>query len=161
MPVPGGTTRKFWNAFCDLAQRPDLKERANGIKLRQEIQAIFHTRDREDWIRLAVERGFPLSPVNDGIEEVRNDPQISSRDIFIDASDERERPFTYVGQPARVNGQKPGIPCPAPALGQHTDEILGELGYSPAEIERFAAERITSAATRETEPISSNIYGDH
>lgn len=149
---------KFWNRFCELVGRDDLKGEQRGEPLRRQIQAIIATRDRADWLSMAIEHRLPIGPINDGIDEVRADPQIASRPMFVE-SEAGGRPFTYVGQPAIVDGQAMAEPAPAPELGQDNEALLSELGYDAGEIARLTDDRVIAAPPAERHIISA-IYGD-
>jgi formyl-CoA transferase len=148
---------RFWHAFCDLVGRQDLKSQERGETLRREVQSIFAGRDRDEWMQLALEHRLPMSPINDGIDEVRADPQINSRAFFLSGEADGE-PFTYLGEPAIVDGENPEAPRPAPELGQDNAQLLTELGYGPADIEQLAATRVIGAYSGSNH-ISSAIYG--
>lgn len=137
--------RKFWDAFCDAVDRADLKEQRFGVELRRQLQEIFWTRDRADWVQLALGIRIPLGPVNDGVQELRADPHLSSRHIFIDGVGPDGSPFVYIGQPALVDGEGVTIRHPAPSLGEHTESVLSELGYGRHDIERLAADHVTTS----------------
>ena len=149
--------RKFWHLFCDLVGRADLKDEERGEPLRREIQAILSTRDRADWLAMATEHRLPIGPINDGIDEVRADPQIASRPMFVEGEADG-KPFTYVGQPAIVNGAAPPAFAHAPELGEHNRELLEELGYGSEDIKRLSEQRVISAPTV-SDHIASAIYG--
>ena len=149
---------KFWSKFCDLVGRPDLVPEKRGEPLRHEIQAILATRDRSDWLAMASEHRLPIGPINDGIDEVLADPQIASRPMF--ATGEAEgRKFTYIGQPAIVDGESYSAPQAAPELGQDNHELLCELGFDDAAIARLEADRVIAAPPAKRHIISA-IYGD-
>jgi formyl-CoA transferase len=139
--------KKFWTTFCDLVGRPDLIPQTKGVQLRREVQAILRSRDREDWLQLALEHRLPMGPAHSDVHQVAADRHIQSRQILKQATLPQYGEFTYVGQPAIVDHQPYDIPQPAPDLGQHTDEILAELGYGPADVERFAKGFVTTAET--------------
>jgi crotonobetainyl-CoA:carnitine CoA-transferase CaiB-like acyl-CoA transferase len=149
---------KFWTRFCDLVGRPDLKSEKRGEPLRRQIQAIISTRDRAEWLALAIEHRLPIGPINDGIDEVRADPQVASRPMFAEGQADG-RPFTYVGQPTIVDGAPFAAPAPAPELGQDNHALLRELGYGDEDIARLAAEQVIAAPAAERHIISA-IYGD-
>ena len=151
--------KKFWESFCDLVGRSDLKPRANGVELRREIQHIFSTKTLEEWIKIAIKHRLPIGPVHDGAAAVKADPQIAARGIFTDAPS-AEEPFTFIGQPALVDGERARPAASSPELGEHTTEILRELGFSDDDIKRFAAAEITTSANLRHDHISDRVYGD-
>ncbi|MGE0383193.1 MAG: CaiB/BaiF CoA transferase family protein [Gammaproteobacteria bacterium] len=144
--------KKFWIAFCELVGRPDLIPQLKGVELRHEVQKIMHTKDREEWLQLAVEHRLPLGPAHRDMHEVVADRHIQSRQILKPSTHPTYGPFTYIGQPAIVDHQPYEVPAPAPDLGQHTDGILKELGYGAADIERLARSFVTTA---------EKFQGDH
>jgi formyl-CoA transferase len=149
---------KFWRKFCELVQRPDLVQQTRGEPLRREIQAIIGTRDRAYWLALAVEHRLPIGPINDGIDEVRGDPQIDSRPMFFETHADG-RPFTYIGQPAIVDGELAPVPTAAPELGQDNDAILAELGYGADDVAALAGDKVIAAPPAKRHIINA-IYGD-
>jgi formyl-CoA transferase len=146
--------KKFWAAFCDLVGRPDLIPELKGVALRREVQKIMHTKDREEWLRLAVEHRLPLGPAHNDIGEVAASPHIQSRQILKPSVHPTYGPFSYIGQPGIVDHQPYEVPSPAPDLGEHTDEILTELGYDSETIERLARSFVTTAESFQTDHIS-------
>jgi crotonobetainyl-CoA:carnitine CoA-transferase CaiB-like acyl-CoA transferase len=137
--------KKFWTAWCELVGRPDLIPETRGVALRREVQKIFHTKDREEWLDLALKHRLPIGPAHTDMHEVLADRHIQSRQILKPTDVPGRGPHTYVGQPAIVDHRPYDIPAPAPELGQHSDEVLAELGYSAAEIERMATNHVTTA----------------
>jgi len=152
--------KKFWESFCDLVGRPDLKPRQAGYDLRREIQEIIGSRDRQYWLDLAVTHRLPIGPVNDGAREVRDDPQIRERGLFVEVQSDTGEPFVYIGEPVSVLGQPYRTPTPAPKLGEHTEEILGELGYARDEIEDLRRTHVISAPSRVADYISEQIHAE-
>ena len=137
--------RKFWEPFCRLVDRADLVSRVSGEDLRREVQAILHTKTRDEWVRLALEHRLPLSPAHSDFKEVAADPHINTRQIVKRAHHPGVGEFTYIGQPAIVDHQPYDVPPPAAELGEDTDEVLRELGYSDDEIADLAREFVTRA----------------
>lgn len=136
---------KFWNNFCEVAGRDDLMERdakapvdfAGGDDtLRREIQSIFHTRTLEEWTRIAAERDIAMGPAH-RLEDVVGDPHIRFRGLVSEQAHPVAGPFTYITYPAMIDGERYGAVAPAPGLGEHTAEVLAEIGVSVDEIENM------------------------
>jgi crotonobetainyl-CoA:carnitine CoA-transferase CaiB-like acyl-CoA transferase len=136
----------FWKNFCRLAGRDDLIGESDSAPvdfaatddpdqvLRREIQKIIKTRTQAEWVRLAAEHDLAIGPAVQQ-DELCIDPQLAARGAFIDAVHPVAGPFTHVTLPALVDGQRSTeIRHHAPALGEHTDEVLTELGLSPDRI---------------------------
>jgi crotonobetainyl-CoA:carnitine CoA-transferase CaiB-like acyl-CoA transferase len=135
---------KFWNRFCEAVGRPDLAGQEAGDTpvdfahrdepLRRELQAIFASRTQAEWVAFAREHRLPLGPAHQRVAELRDDPQIAARQIIVEGEHPVAGAFTYVGEPVIVDGGPYRVRRPAPALGEHTDEVLAELGRSADDI---------------------------
>ena len=139
---------KFWNRFCEVVGRNDLAapatdagpvDFARDAELRRKLQEIFRTRTQAEWVQLAIENDIPLGPAHQGVGSLPADPQIAARGILVEGEHPDAGPFTYVGEPVIVDGQPYRVRRAAPALGEHTDEVLTELGYSPDRIGKLRA----------------------
>jgi crotonobetainyl-CoA:carnitine CoA-transferase CaiB-like acyl-CoA transferase len=149
---------KFWRQFCEAVGRPDLLARhdasgavdfgADDDALRHELQQIFSQRTQRAWVELASASDVPIGPAYNDLRDLPDDPQMSAREIFLEGEHPVAGPFTYVGQPVVVEGQPYRVIRPAPALGEHTDEILGELGVPEDDQLALARSGITAVAPR-------------
>jgi crotonobetainyl-CoA:carnitine CoA-transferase CaiB-like acyl-CoA transferase len=144
---------KFWRNFCRAVGRDDLLEShdeahpvdfgGGEIELRRELQDLFHSRDLEDWVRLAADLDIPLGPAPVTINDAKDDPHLRTRQIIVEGDHPHAGSFTYVGEAAKVRGQPYEVRHPAPLLGEHTREILSsELGLIESELDRLAAAKI-------------------
>jgi crotonobetainyl-CoA:carnitine CoA-transferase CaiB-like acyl-CoA transferase len=138
-----GIEPKFWKNFCRAVDREDLIGAGNDQpvdfaagrrELRQELQRIFGTRDLAEWMRIAAEHDIAMGPAYRHADEVAGDAHVATRGLFLDAEHPIAGTYTHVGYPAVIDGHAYRVQRPAPDLGQHTDEVLAEIGLSPAEI---------------------------
>jgi len=137
---------KFWKRFCELTGQPQLidhpKYREIGIRsqhsaeLMELFNVVFLTRSRDEWVRLFQEHGLMFAPVQN-LEEVLNDPQALDNDYVVDFDHPLLGQVKLPGFPIHFSANRTGTRSPAPALGQDTDRVLMELGYSPENIQRL------------------------
>jgi crotonobetainyl-CoA:carnitine CoA-transferase CaiB-like acyl-CoA transferase len=130
---------RFWDAFCHAVGRPDLASRKNtdtpvdfgaDPALRRELQAIFHQRTQQAWIELALKHRIPIGPAPRDFAEMREDPHVRQRRAVFEAEHPVAGPYTHTGEGAIVDGKPFAIRRHAPAYGEHSAEILRELGVS-------------------------------
>jgi crotonobetainyl-CoA:carnitine CoA-transferase CaiB-like acyl-CoA transferase len=149
-----GIEPKFWTNFCKAIGRDDLLRIDDSAPvdfgsgdhaLRREMQAIFRTRTQAEWTALAAAHDIAMGPSH-RLEDVPDDPHVKSRGVVAETEHPAAGPFTTLGFPARIGGEGNAAPAPAPALGQHTEEILAELGIGPERIAALRAARVIGAA---------------
>jgi crotonobetainyl-CoA:carnitine CoA-transferase CaiB-like acyl-CoA transferase len=137
--------RHFFERFCRAVGREDLLsdggaefgEHASGdVALRRELAAIFATRTQDEWVQLFIEADVPGAPVHTTIE-LLDDPQFQARARVIEQEHPDVGPLRLLDAPIVSDGRPPSV-RPAPRHGQHTDEVLLELGVPD---ERVAALR--------------------
>jgi alpha-methylacyl-CoA racemase len=134
----GALEPKFWNAFCQGVGREDLRDHAfdrPGSDAHREVEAIFARRTREQWHRFASENDCCLEPVLD-LDEVLESELVRAREMVIElVQPGAEQTVKLLGMPIKLS-RTPGDPTrgPGPALGDHTEEVLAEAGFSAEEI---------------------------
>ena len=133
----GALEPKFWRAWCEGVGRPDLLERqfdGPGSDAHAEVVRIFSERTREEWQRFGSEHECCLEPVLE-LDEALHSELVRARRMLVDLDQPGVRaPVRQLGVPvklSRTHGRPHG---PGPGLGQHTREVLTELGYDDAEV---------------------------
>jgi len=127
---------QFFARFCEAVGRPDLAPRqldGDGRGPVEELEALFLERSRDAWADLGREKDLCLAPVLEG-EEPRRDPQLVARGAFVEVPTPWEgRAMPGIAIPVRLAG----VEAPrraAPRLGQDTEAVLREGGFSAPEI---------------------------
>ena len=139
----------LFNKFCDvagcahLAKDPRFSTNGERVNNRDEItrllKGIFLKRTTSVWVKLLDEAGVANGPINT-IEKVFEEPQVQSRGMKIELPHAVAGKVPLVASPMKFSGTPIKHEVPPPALGQHTDEILGGvLKKNEAEIARLKA----------------------
>ncbi len=97
-----------------------------------------------EWIGIFDEAGLPASPVNFP-EEIRMDPQVRAEGIFADLEHDKTGPQSFVGPVLEMSKTPTAARMAAPPLARDTRAVLGEGGYSAAEIEDLVARSVVDA----------------
>jgi crotonobetainyl-CoA:carnitine CoA-transferase CaiB-like acyl-CoA transferase len=144
----GAANQTNWERLVQLVGAPELNEdprfRENTGRmehraaLTEVLNAIFGQRSTGDWLTLLEEGGFPAGPVL-SISEMQADPQTLAREMVVATDHPVAGRVDTLGLPVKFGDTPGGIRGPAPTLGQHKREVLGQFGYDAAEVEAFIA----------------------
>ena len=143
---------KFWQGLQealgrqDLGKDPRFAERNgridNYLELAAELRKTAATQDRAYWMERLEKLDVPHAPVHT-VPEVFDDPQVKHLQTFFEIEHPVEGKIKGIRRPVRFDGSRDDQPLEAPPLlGEHTDHILEELGYTEAEIEALHTEEI-------------------
>lgn len=140
-------TEKFWSSLCKALERPDLASDARSVSnvarcahrafVDAELQAEFDRRGADELMALFARFNVPAARVQDLVQALRHDPQIRHNGSVIAMKHPSAGRFEMLALPVNFHGSPAQYKRPAPRLGEHTLEILGEFGFAPEEIERL------------------------
>ncbi len=128
------------------AHNLNLLDQAAVNELSREFADFFLTKTTTELYRAACERNLMLAPINTA-REITASAQLAVREFFVDVEHPGRGRLRHPGAFAIATSSDPsataiGIRRPAPRLGEHTAEVLGELGLGPAELARLGAEGV-------------------
>jgi len=136
----------LWANLCRALGKEEFVpfQWANGekrIKIMDRLREIFLTKSRDEWIEFLKDKDVCVSKVND-FDEVFRDPQILHRRMVIEMDHPSEGKVKQVGIAIKLSDTPGRVKSFGPILGEHTQEILGQLGYSKKEINKFLGAKI-------------------
>ena len=151
----GAANQTNWLRLLDALERPDLGDdprfaddpgrMANIEALVDILTDTFRQRPAAEWLARLERAGVPAGPVLD-IAGMQSDPQTLARGMVTEVPHSRVGFVKTIGHPVHYSATPSEITRGAPVLGEHTVEVLGEYGYSAAEIEKLVTEGVVIAA---------------
>ncbi len=133
----------FWEALCRAVGREDfIPYQMNADKYPEMFDYFrqeFKTRTRDEWFEYLRQFDICVGPVY-SLEEVFNDPQVRARDMVVELEHPTVGKVQQVGIGAKLSETPGSVRSLAPRRGQHTEEVLLDLGYSRQQIEELRSE---------------------
>ncbi|MEJ8845857.1 CaiB/BaiF CoA-transferase family protein [Variovorax rhizosphaerae] len=129
----GALERKFWDRFCDAIERDDLKplhmpaDPASAARVRAEVAGLIGAQPLAHWEAAFEDTDCCVTPVR-RLEEALQDPHFKARGMVIEAAGEGGA--AQFACPVKMSDYTFEVRRPAPAPGEHNDEILAEAGYA-------------------------------
>jgi crotonobetainyl-CoA:carnitine CoA-transferase CaiB-like acyl-CoA transferase len=147
----GGASGRLLHNLCEVIGLPGIpgdprfdsatKRSANRAELNALIAERMRTRTTAEWVEALNGAGVPCGPVY-RMDEVFADPQVEHLAMTQAVQHPVLGPLAIVRNAVRMTGGPDTVRTPAPDQGDHTDEVLTGLGYSPAEIGRLRAQAV-------------------
>jgi crotonobetainyl-CoA:carnitine CoA-transferase CaiB-like acyl-CoA transferase len=139
----GGNNERLWATLCAAIGRPELVDdprfadnearMAHREDLVAELESALAARGTDEWVEALIEAGVPCGPIHD-YRQVFDDPHTQARQMEVELEHPVEGTIRALGIPVKLSGTPGSIRRPAPLLGEHTAEVLGEAGFSAEEI---------------------------
>ena len=152
----GALEPKFWQAFCRGVGREDLIEKQferPGSDAWREVAEIFRSRTREEWRAFNDEHDCCIEPVLD-LDEALDSDLVRAREMVVELDQPHLGPVRQLGVPVKMSRTPGAVDAPAPALGEHTRAVLGDVGYSDEEIDAMIESgAVAGAATEGSEAV--------
>jgi formyl-CoA transferase len=142
----------MWKRLCeaigrkDMLEDPQFKGQENRAKNRAQLNAAINdalkARGSAEWVEKLNAAGVPCGPIYSA-DQVFADPQVRHLGVAAEVNHPRLGRFRIVNQAARLSRTPSSMKTATPDIGQHTDEVLGELlGMRPADLARLRGEGV-------------------
>jgi crotonobetainyl-CoA:carnitine CoA-transferase CaiB-like acyl-CoA transferase len=142
----GVANDNLWRKFCGVAGLhtivDDPKFRTNADRVRQRAETLGYVQSAlaqhsvQYWNDALAGVGVPCSPIN-SVAQLLEHPHTQASGVIVEYDHETAGRLKAVAHPVLINGEQRGAGSPPPMLGQHTDDVLRELGVSAEGIEEL------------------------
>lgn len=147
----GAATQPTWEQLCRAIGCEDLMDddrfrnpgdrKAREEELAALLEETFATQDTSHWLQLLDEAGVVAGPIYN-MEQVYHDPQVLAREMLVDTHDPELGTIHNIGVPVKLSATPGSIRRRAPALGEHSAEVLLERGFTQEEVDALLLEGV-------------------
>ena len=149
----GALEQKFWAAWCNGVGREDLVAHQfdpPGSDGHAQVAEVFRSRTREEWRAFNDEHDCCIEPILE-LDEVLASDQVREREMVVELDQPELGTVRQLGVPVKLSRTPGRVHRPAPALGEHTAELLSEAGYPDEEIAAMSEEGAVRGVDSERE----------
>jgi crotonobetainyl-CoA:carnitine CoA-transferase CaiB-like acyl-CoA transferase len=147
----GASGDAMWKRLCQAIGRQELLERAefkdgkgrarNRVALNAEINGALAAKSSDEWIAILNKAGVPCGPIY-SVDQVFADPQVRHLKAAAPVKHPKLGEVRIVNQPVTLSRTPASLATATPDLGEHTDEVLAEAGYSKSDIAGFRERKL-------------------
>ena len=156
----GAANQANWERMLTLIEAAELNDDPrfssnamrieNRVVLAETLSLVFLKHSTAHWLEAFEKAGVPAGPVL-SITEMHADPQALAREMIVSTDHPLAGEVKTIGHPVKFSETPGGVKRPAPLMGQHTAEVLREIGYSESEIVAMAAAGVIKLADSPTQ----------
>ena len=150
----GALEPKFWRNFCEGVGRPELIDKqfaAPDSEDGRDIAAVFKERTREEWKAFNDEHDAMIEPVLD-LNEALDSELVREREMVVEMEQPELGPVRLLGLPVKLSRTAGDATRPAPAFGEHTEQVLAEAGFSGEEVDTLLESGAAAGPSTQAEP---------
>ncbi|MGI4815145.1 MAG: CaiB/BaiF CoA transferase family protein [Janthinobacterium lividum] len=146
--IIGGANERNWTRIAKALGHAewceDARFKTNSVRMQNrdalvaEMEAVLKTQSSAHWLEVFREIGVPAGPVN-SVGQALEHPQTIAREMVVEQEHPKAGPIRTIGLPVKLSRSPAVYHSPAPALGQHSRELLAEFEFNEEEIEKMVA----------------------